>query len=53
MRERGGLEFWQTRDCPATVNGDETRVLPLPVIRWEGAGSRKIRESGDLAGNTC
>ncbi len=53
MKERGDPEFWRIRDCPATVNGDETRVLPLPVIGWEGAGSRAIRESGNLVGNTC
>ena len=40
----------QFRHGPAAVIGDETRKMPLFHLQgeWEGAGSRRIRESEDL-----
>src|SRR5262245_41514260 len=39
----------RNRRDPVTVIGDETRTGHWP-IGWEGAGSRVIREPGDLPG---
>ena len=38
------------RRDPVTVIGDETRERHWPLEGWEGAGSRTIREPGDLPG---
>lgn len=37
------------RRGPATVNGYESRKMPLSRMGWEGAASRVIRKPGDLS----